>query len=177
MLCPSSATSWLDNNNNNNKPTRPPLSLRRRNCWVDKTYSQRGACKRYLYKGFYGEHLAIWASLYPPEQIAVLRSERSEDAAASPASPRVASASRPLRRIFDASTKTAALENLFAFLGYGATKKVVAPDKACWHDCDKKKRAQSADVPPNLAHQLDALYAPSNKRLDAMLASGKVTAL
>ena len=30
---------------------------RPRNCWVDRTYGQRPACKRYLYKGFYGAHV------------------------------------------------------------------------------------------------------------------------
>ena len=128
---------------------------RPRNCWVDKTYAQRGACKRYLYKGFYGDHLGVYAALFPRAQVAVLRAER----------------------VFDAATKGPALQNLFAFLGYGAATRVVSPEKKCWHDCGQKKRAPSSDVPEALAADLDALYAASNARLDALLASGAVTAL
>ena len=128
---------------------------RPRNCWVDKTYAQRGACKRYLYKGFYGDHLGVYAALFPRAQVAVLRAER----------------------VFDAATKGPALQNLFAFLGYGAANRVVSPEKKCWHDCGQKKRAPSSDVPEALAADLAALYAASNARLDALLASGAVTAL
>ena len=127
---------------------------RPRNCWVDKTYAQRGACKRYLYKGFYGSHVAVYAALFPAAQVGVLRAER----------------------VFDSATRGAALENLVAFLGLSA-KRVVAPEKRCWHDCGVKKRAASADVPEDLAAELDALYAPSAARLDALLAAGRATAL
>ena len=127
---------------------------RPRNCWVDKTYAQRGACKRYLYKGFYGSHVAVYAALFPAAQVGVLRAER----------------------VFDAATRGAAIENLVAFLGLSA-KRVVAPEKRCWHDCGVKKRAASADVPEDLAAELDALYAPSAARLDALLAAGRATAL
>ena len=127
---------------------------RPRNCWVDKTYAQRGACKRYLYKGFYGFHVAVYAALFPAAQVGVLRAER----------------------VFDAATRGAAIENLVAFLGLSA-KRVVAPEKRCWHDCGVKKRAASADVPEDLAAELDALYAPSAARLDALLAAGRATAL
>ena len=75
-----------------------------------------------------------------------------------------------------AATRGAALENLVAFLGLSA-KRVVAPEKRCWHDCGVKKRAASADVPEDLAAELDAFYAPSAARLDALLAAGRATAL
>ena len=57
------------------------LDGRPRNCWVDKTYGARPACKRYLYKGLYGEHVAVWAALFPPHRVGVLAAERLFDAA------------------------------------------------------------------------------------------------
>ncbi|KAH8067399.1 hypothetical protein JL720_12441 [Aureococcus anophagefferens] len=126
---------------------------RPRNCWVDKTYAQRGACKRCLYKGFYGSHVAVYAALFPAAQVGVLRAER----------------------VFDAATRGAAIENLVAFLGLSAKRRRAGA--RCWHDCGVKKRAASADVPEDLAAELDALYAPSAARLDALLATGRATAL
>ena len=47
------------------------------NCWVNTRYDERPACKRYLYKGFYGAHLRFWMQNFPASQILVIPSEVS----------------------------------------------------------------------------------------------------
>ena len=126
---------------------------RPRNCWVDRTYAQRPACKRYLYKGLYGDHVAVYAALFPAARLGVLRAER----------------------LFDAATRDAALASLVRFLGFAPRAGAAAPAKTCWHDCGTKKAA--LDLPPDLRADLDALYAPSERRLAALLAAGRATAL
>lgn len=129
---------------------------RPRNCWVDRTYAARPACKRYLYKGLYGEHVAFYASLFSAESVGVLASER----------------------LFDATTRPAAVASVLAFLDLGGGAPAGAPrggDRTCWHDCGVKKSNDA--IAPGLRADLDALYAPSLARLDALLAAGEATPL
>eukprot|EP00622_Pseudochattonella_farcimen_P005085 FR740629.1.p1 GENE.FR740629.1~~FR740629.1.p1 ORF type:complete len:315 (+),score=14.58 FR740629.1:44-946(+) len=45
------------------------------NCWVNQKYSERPACKRYLYKGFYAPTIKFWQQRFPSKQIMVVPSE------------------------------------------------------------------------------------------------------
>ncbi|KAJ1453720.1 P-loop containing nucleoside triphosphate hydrolase protein [Pelagophyceae sp. CCMP2097] len=91
------------------------LGGRPRNCWVNHEYAQRPACKRYLQKGLYGDHLEMWAALFPPTQLGVLRSER----------------------LFGAE-KADAVYSLFRFLGFGDAPRA-GKEQTCWHDCATTK--------------------------------------
>ena len=98
--------------------------------------------------------MAIYAALFPAERVGVLRAER----------------------VFDASSRPAALASVAAFLGYPAPAGA-APGQSCWHDCGQKKRAFGSDVPAALASTLEELYAPSERALEALVSRGRVTAL
>lgn len=81
------------------------------NCWTSKAYSVKPHCKRYLIKGFYGHHLALWASLFP--LIAHIRAET----------------------LFRGHAPT--FNNLTAFFNVNHRP---LPKQSCWHDCGKPKR-------------------------------------
>jgi len=120
-----------------------------RNCWVNKLYSVRPACKRYLYKGLYGDHAAVYAAFFPAAQLGALSAE-----ALFADTPRV-------------------LSNVARFLGVDG---VVPPKRqTCWHDCGTKKSAFAA--PEALQRTLAALYAPSRLRFEALLGAGRVADL
>ena len=118
-----------------------------KNCWVNKNYHQRPACKRYLYKGLYGDHAAMYSALFP--RVGAVKAEA----------------------LFAETARV--LGNVARFLG---VDNVVPPRKqTCWHDCGTRKSAFSISEP--LRVQLEALYAPSQRRFEALIQSGRVADL
>ena len=118
-----------------------------KNCWVNKNYNIRPACKRYLYKGLYGDHAAMYAALFP--RVGAVRAEA----------------------LFAETARV--LGNVARFLG---VDNVVPPRKqTCWHDCGTRKSAFS--ISESLRIQLEALYAPSQRRFEALINAGRVADL
>lgn len=120
---------------------------RPRNCWANKQYSERPACKRYLHKGFYGHHLSVWVQFYP--KIAHLNSPS----------------------IFRYSDDLL-FNNIATFFQLPLLRR---PTYSCWHDCVSPK--QKFGVRPDLQRQLIELYAPSQRRLFRILHSDRILRL
>ena len=65
------------------------------------------------------------------------------------------------------------LGNVARFLG---VDNVVPPRKqTCWHDCGTRKSAFS--ITESLRLKLEALYAPSQRRFEALITAGRVADL
>jgi len=119
-----------------------------KNCWVNKNYHQRPACKRYLYKGLYGDHAAMYTALFP--RVGAVKAEA----------------------LFAETARV--LGNVARFLGFEGG--VTPPKKqTCWHDCGTRKSAFSINEPLRL--KLEALYAPSQRRFEALIQTGRVADL
>eukprot|EP00617_Octactis_speculum_P000618 CAMPEP_0185776744 /NCGR_PEP_ID=MMETSP1174-20130828/86848_1 /TAXON_ID=35687 /ORGANISM="Dictyocha speculum, Strain CCMP1381" /LENGTH=385 /DNA_ID=CAMNT_0028464829 /DNA_START=17 /DNA_END=1174 /DNA_ORIENTATION=- len=118
------------------------------NCWVNTKYDASPACKRYLYKGFYGAHIALWKQkVSRADQMIVVQSEV----------------------LFQDNDLV--LDKVVQFLGLsptsgGARRHLLKSQKGqtCWHDCNKPKRKFSEDVSESLLAQLNDMY-----RFDAEL--------
>lgn len=118
------------------------------NCWVNRKYDLKPACKRYLYKGFYSAHIGFWRQYFPSEQVLVVQSES----------------------LF--KNQRGVLEQVEGFLGLAGRPSYLrrarqllaanraAKDQTCWHDCGKPKRSFDKDINRDLAQALDKLYAP-----------------
>ena len=116
---------------------------RPQNCWVNRKYEQFPACKRYLQKGFFGWHLELWAALFPPQQLLVLRAESlfSDQG-------RVLAAAEDFLGIRDGARGASG--------GGGGGPK----PKECWHDCKVAKAKFS--LSPRLEQRLRDLYRDSD---------------
>jgi len=133
----------------------PPLSLGR--CLGLPILSQRKLYKRmedgaYVYRSMYVEHVAVWLSYFPPEQLLVLPSE-------------------PL---FERATVEAQMSRLAAFLGldYGETNKEVlfsASPASVTGAPHENGREYVATPPPEMLADLRAWLCPHNARLAGLL--------
>lgn len=122
------------------------------NCWVNTKYDKRPACKRYLYKGFYGPHVLMWQRLFPPEQLLVIQSEylfKNSD--------EVMREVESFLRIKPQMTRRQLL---------GKSK--VGPQN-CWHNCESRKTNLKDVISPSTEAQLRRLFEPT----DAVLESTK----
>lgn len=126
------------------------------NCWMSRRYDAQPACKRYLVKGFFGPHIAVWLKFFAASQLLVVQAEelfRDSDGVAS---------------------------EVVRFLGLGGAsgqghrqqthrrRRLTAKSTNCWHNCDSPKTRYENEATAAVERRLDDLYGPTNAILERL---------